>query len=70
MLSTVNKTKKILILSANSTDTNKLRLDEEAREIQAGLDRARLNLHSDCAEFFIFCANPARIFHLMGNLYP
>ncbi len=33
--------KKILILSANPTDTNKLRLDEEAREIQAGLQRSR-----------------------------
>ncbi|MBH8555621.1 AAA-like domain-containing protein [Nostocaceae cyanobacterium CENA357] len=33
--------KKILILSANPTNTNKLRLDEEVREIQAGLERAR-----------------------------
>ncbi|MDF5728344.1 MAG: AAA-like domain-containing protein [Rhizonema sp. PD38] len=33
--------KKILILSANPTDTNKLRLDEEAREILAGLQRSR-----------------------------
>jgi len=33
--------KKILILSANPTDTNKLRLDEEVREIQEGLRLAR-----------------------------
>ncbi|MBD2209347.1 AAA-like domain-containing protein [Nostoc linckia FACHB-104] len=33
--------KKILILSANPTNTDKLRLDEEVREIQAGLERAR-----------------------------
>ncbi|WP_414587916.1 CHAT domain-containing protein [Scytonema sp. PCC 10023] len=32
--------KKILILSANPKDTNKLRLDEEVREIQAALKRA------------------------------
>ncbi|BAY25726.1 hypothetical protein NIES2100_55330 [Calothrix sp. NIES-2100] len=33
--------KKILILSANPKNTDKLRLDEEVREIQAGLERAR-----------------------------
>ncbi|MBN3945141.1 MAG: AAA-like domain-containing protein [Nostoc sp. NMS7] len=33
--------KKILILSANPINTSKLRLDEEVREIQAGLERAR-----------------------------
>jgi hypothetical protein len=33
--------KKILILSANPTNTNRLRLDEEVREIQAALDRAK-----------------------------
>lgn len=33
--------KKILIVSANPKDTSKLRLDEEVREIQAGLERAR-----------------------------
>lgn len=33
--------KKILILSANPQNTEKLRLDEEVREIQAGLERAR-----------------------------
>jgi hypothetical protein len=33
--------KKILILSANPTDTGRLRLDEEVREIQAGLERAK-----------------------------
>ena len=33
--------KKILILSANPTNTDKLRLDEEVREIQAGLERAK-----------------------------
>lgn len=33
--------KKILILSANPTNTNRLRLDEEVREIQASLDRAK-----------------------------
>jgi hypothetical protein len=33
--------KKILILSANPTDTSKLGLDEEVREIQAGLERAK-----------------------------
>jgi hypothetical protein len=32
--------KKILIVSANPKDTNKLRLDEEVREIQAALKRA------------------------------
>jgi len=32
--------KKILILSANPTNTNKLRLDEEVREIEAGLERS------------------------------
>ncbi|MEM6401315.1 MAG: CHAT domain-containing protein [Cyanobacteria bacterium P01_D01_bin.116] len=35
--------KKILILAANPTDTtNKLQLDEEVREIQSSLERARL----------------------------
>ncbi|KYC37027.1 hypothetical protein WA1_46130 [Scytonema hofmannii PCC 7110] len=33
--------KKILILSANPKNTSKLRLDEEVREIQAGLERAK-----------------------------
>ncbi|MEL7245029.1 MAG: CHAT domain-containing protein, partial [Cyanobacteria bacterium J06573_2] len=33
--------KKILILAANPTDTNKLRLDEEVREIQAAHRKAR-----------------------------
>ncbi len=33
--------KKILILSANPRNTSKLRLDEEVREIQAGLERAK-----------------------------
>lgn len=33
--------KKILILSANPTNTNHLRLDEEVREIQAGMERSR-----------------------------
>ncbi len=33
--------KKILLLSANPTDTSKLRLDKEVREIQAGLERAK-----------------------------
>ena len=33
--------KKILLLSANPTNTSKLRLDEEVREIQAGLERAK-----------------------------
>jgi hypothetical protein len=32
---------KILILAANPKNTEKLRLDEEMREIQAGLERAR-----------------------------
>lgn len=34
--------KKILILSANPTDTERLRLDEEVREIQVGLERAKI----------------------------
>lgn len=33
--------KKILILTANPKNTDKLRLDEEVREIQAGLERAQ-----------------------------
>ena len=33
--------RKILLLSANPTDTSKLRLDEEVREIKAGLERAK-----------------------------
>jgi AAA-like domain/TIR domain/CHAT domain len=33
--------KKILILTANPRNSDKLRLDEEVREIQAGLERAR-----------------------------
>ena len=33
--------KKILLLSANATNTSKLRLDEEVREIEAGLERAK-----------------------------
>jgi len=33
--------KKILILSANPQNTSKLRLDEEVREVQAGLERAK-----------------------------
>lgn len=35
------RVKKILILSANPNNTSKLRLDEEVREIQAGLQRAK-----------------------------
>ena len=31
--------KKILLLSANPTDTSRLRLDQEVREIQVGLER-------------------------------
>ncbi|BAY12101.1 AAA-like domain-containing protein [Calothrix sp. NIES-2098] len=34
--------KKILILSANPKNTARLRLDEEVREIQAGLERAKI----------------------------
>ncbi|BAZ20598.1 hypothetical protein NIES4073_14740 [Kalymmatonema gypsitolerans NIES-4073] len=37
--------KKILILSANPQNTSKLRLDEEVREIQAGLERAKKRSH-------------------------
>ena len=33
--------KKILLLSANPINTSKIRLDEEVREIQAGLERAK-----------------------------
>jgi hypothetical protein len=33
--------KKILILSANPNDTNRLRLDEEVQKIQAGLERGK-----------------------------
>ncbi len=33
--------KKILILTANPKDTDNLRLNEEVREIQTGLERAR-----------------------------
>ena len=33
--------KKILILSANPINTNRLRLDEEVREIQSALERAK-----------------------------
>jgi hypothetical protein len=33
--------RKILILSANPTNTNKLRLDEEVRAIQAGMERSK-----------------------------
>ena len=33
--------RKILLLSANPTDTSKLRLDKEVREIEAGLERAK-----------------------------
>jgi len=36
-----NTSKTILLLAANPKDTNKLRLDEEVREIQAALKRAR-----------------------------
>ena len=36
-----NMKKKILILSANPKNTDKLRLDEEVREIQSGLERAK-----------------------------
>ena len=38
----VSTVKKILILSANPTDTDKLRLDEEVGKIQSGLERAKL----------------------------
>lgn len=34
-------TKKILILAANPKDTSRLRLDQEVREIDNGLQRAR-----------------------------
>ncbi|WP_299492517.1 CHAT domain-containing protein [Acaryochloris sp. IP29b_bin.137] len=34
--------RKILILAANPKNTNKLRLDEEVREIQEGLRRSRI----------------------------
>ncbi|WP_414625143.1 AAA-like domain-containing protein [Calothrix sp. CCY 0018] len=37
--------KKILILSANPKDTSKLRLDEEVREIEAGLERCKYRQH-------------------------
>lgn len=37
----VNKQMKILVLTANPVDTTPLRLDEEVREIDAGLRRAR-----------------------------
>jgi hypothetical protein len=37
----MSKTKTILILAANPKDTNRLRLDEEAREIDEGLRRSR-----------------------------
>jgi hypothetical protein len=36
-----SSTKKILMLSANPKGTNKLRLDEEARDIKEGLKQAR-----------------------------
>jgi hypothetical protein len=36
-----NTPKKILILTANPKNTDKLRLDQEVREIQAGLDRSK-----------------------------
>ena len=34
-------TRKILILAANPTSTSRLRLDEEVREIQEGLQRSQ-----------------------------
>lgn len=37
----MNAIKKILILSANPKDTNRLRLDEEVREIEEGLRRSK-----------------------------
>jgi hypothetical protein len=37
----ITTVKRILILSANPKDTSKLRLDEEVREIQTGLERAK-----------------------------
>ncbi len=39
--SMVRSIKKILVLSANPINTNKLRLDEEVREIQSALERSR-----------------------------
>jgi hypothetical protein len=33
--------KKILILSANPKDTSQLRLDEDVREIEAGMERCK-----------------------------
>lgn len=37
----MNQVTEILILSANPTNTNRLRLDEEVREIEEGLQRSR-----------------------------
>ncbi|MEA5593328.1 SAV_2336 N-terminal domain-related protein [Rivularia sp. UHCC 0363] len=37
----IQEPQKILILAANPKDTSKLRLDEEVREIEAGLERAK-----------------------------
>jgi len=48
--------KKILILSANPKDTNRLRLDEQVREIQAALKRAK-----NRSEFEILTESAVRV---------
>ncbi len=47
--------KKILILAANPKNTEKLRLDEEVREIQAGLARSKR-----CQQFQIISRTAVR----------
>ncbi len=68
--------KKILILSANPKDTAKLRIDEEVREIQAGLERSqgrdqfeivvRSAVRSDDLRRALLAVNP-QIVHFSGH---
>ncbi len=64
--------KKILILSANPKDTAKLRIDEEVREIQAGLERSRCRdqfeivVRPDDLRRALLAVNP-QIVHFSGH---
>ncbi len=52
--------KKILILTANPKNTDKLRLDEEVREIQAGLKRAKRRDHFEIVTQWALRVNDLR----------
>ncbi|MBD2020641.1 AAA-like domain-containing protein [Leptolyngbya sp. FACHB-36] len=62
-MSPTAQVKKILILSANPRDTDKLRLDEEVREIRSTLRRSK-----DRAQFEIIAESAVRVDDLLPTL--